>query len=171
MSWKNRLFTGLVFIFGAWLLLSVEGRAGITGKIVGTVTDLEGQPLPDINVVIVDRQLGAATDLDGFYQILNIPPGSYDLRFSGVGYKTVEVTRVLVNTDLTATVNARLEPTVLEAGETVVIKARREQIQVDRTFAASYVDAEKIRALPVKGYLDTILPGQLKHFPLSIHAC
>ena len=50
--------------------------AGITGKIAGKVTDAEsGEPIPWVNVFIEGTNLGAATDLNGEYFIINVSPG------------------------------------------------------------------------------------------------
>ncbi len=141
--------TALALLLSALTWSAAAG--GITGKITGRVVDSEtGEPLVGVNVTLPGYWLGAATDIDGWYQVLNVPPGIYSVKFSSIGYIPLELTEVKVNLDLTAVVDASLEPTILEAAETVVIKAERKQIQVDQTYSASYVDAERIRSLPVK---------------------
>ena len=51
------------------------------GKISGRVTDrATRQPLPGANVMIKDTRLGAVTDPDGYYFIINVPPGTYRLQ-------------------------------------------------------------------------------------------
>lgn len=61
--------------------------AGTVGKISGKVTDeATGEPLISTNVVIQGTSLGAATDIDGNYTILGVPPGVYTLVVSMVGY-------------------------------------------------------------------------------------
>jgi hypothetical protein len=51
--------------------------SGTTGKISGQVMDARtGEPLPGVNIVITQTAIGAATNLDGFYYIINIPPGT-----------------------------------------------------------------------------------------------
>ena len=63
--------------------------AGTTGKIAGRVVDKEtGEPLVGINVVVKGTSLGAATDIDGYYAILSIPPGTHTIIVSMVGYST-----------------------------------------------------------------------------------
>ncbi|MFQ6617145.1 MAG: carboxypeptidase-like regulatory domain-containing protein, partial [Fidelibacterota bacterium] len=56
----------------------------ITGQVVDIITQ---QPLPGVNVVIESTILGAATDSSGTFRIENIPPGSYHLRFTMIGYE------------------------------------------------------------------------------------
>ena len=64
-----------------------------TGGIVsGAVTDAAtGEPLPGANVQIVGTALGAATDVDGRFELLDVPPGRQDLRVSFVGYASETV--------------------------------------------------------------------------------
>ena len=63
--------------------------AGTTGKIAGRITDENNNPLIGCNVIIKGTSLGAASDLDGKYFILNIPPGVYEISSSMIGYGTV----------------------------------------------------------------------------------
>ena len=56
--------------------------AQTTGKIAGTITDQNGEPLPGVNVRLVDTDQGNATNVNGEYFILNIKPGTYTLLVS-----------------------------------------------------------------------------------------
>ena len=61
-------------------------NATITGKITDTA---KGNPLIGANVVITGDKIntGAASDFEGNYTIKNIPPGSYDLKVTYIGYR------------------------------------------------------------------------------------
>lgn len=84
--------------------------AQTTGKIAGKVKDkATNQALIGLNVAIEGASLGAATDANGWYMILNVPPGSQELVFSYIGYKTVTVKDVLVKIDRTTNINTELE--------------------------------------------------------------
>jgi iron complex outermembrane receptor protein len=57
----------------------------------GTVTDDKtGEALPGVNILIVDTNIGTATDFDGKYTLKNIPENAV-IQFSFIGYKTVSV--------------------------------------------------------------------------------
>ncbi len=122
---------------------------GPTGKIAGRVLDgATGEPLPGANVAIVGTTQGTAADVDGYYYILNVKPGTYSVRASLIGFAAVTVEEVKVIPDKTTTVDFSLSEEILE-GEEIIITAERPIVQVDRTTTTSVVDAEQISALPV----------------------
>jgi outer membrane receptor protein involved in Fe transport len=124
--------------------------AGNTGKIAGDVKDSQtGEALVGANIVLEGTTMGAATNIDGRYVILNVPPGKYALIASAVGYNRKSVTNVTVNIDLTTTIDFSLSSTVLDVGEEVVITAQRPLVQKDQTAKTAVVGGEQIAALPV----------------------
>lgn len=124
--------------------------AGTTGKVAGRVKDSStGEPLIGVNVVLEGTTLGAATDAEGYYVILNVPPGKYNVIFSSIGYARKVVTGIQVNIDLTTTVNADLEPTVLEFQE-ITVTAQTPPVRKDLTSSEARVTAGEIRNLPVQ---------------------
>ncbi|TDI74195.1 MAG: TonB-dependent receptor [Bacteroidetes bacterium] len=128
---------------------------GTTGKIKGRVIEAQtGEPMPGVNVVIDGTTLGAATDLDGFYIILNVPPGRHNLRASLIGYAVTSVP-VQVTVDLTTTQDFSLSQEAIE-GEEVTIVATRPVVVKDRTNSAAFVDAEQIAELPVQTVNDLV---------------
>jgi outer membrane receptor protein involved in Fe transport len=130
--------------------------AGITGKILGTVVDHKtGFPLPGANIVIPGTFFGASTDLDGQFFILNIPPGSYEIEVSMLGYQTVIKKDVKVSIDLTTSLDFRLTETPI-MGEEVVVVAERPLIQKDITSRQVYIDSREITALPTRDLKDIL---------------
>lgn len=141
----GRLVLITLFVtFGASLLF-----AGTTGKIAGRVVDQStGDPLIGCNVLVDGTILGAATDIDGNYFILNIPPGTYDLRFIMIGYGQLRITDVEVMVDFTTNIDAGLSVEVMK-GQEVTVVAERPMIQKDLTSSTSVVGAEEMESLPV----------------------
>ncbi len=87
------------------------------GKIVGKVTDAAtGEPLIGANVVIENTKLGAATNIDGNYIILNVPEGTYTIIGKYIGYKDTKIKEVIVSTNLTTEVNVKLIAEVYQMG-------------------------------------------------------
>lgn len=72
------------------------------GGIKGKVLDEKGEPLPFANVVAKQKGniiTGTHTDFDGHFMIKSLQPGNYDLEASFVGYKSVNITGVVVKSD------------------------------------------------------------------------
>ena len=132
------------------LLSALTLFAGTTGKISGKVTDAQtGEPLIGANVLVNGTSLGAATDAEGYYMILNLPPGVYTLQALYIGYDTKEISNVQVSIDLTTRMDIILSETTLETGETITVVAQREMIKRDLTATTAVVGNEEIKALPV----------------------
>ena len=136
--------------------LSAHPTGGPTGKIAGRVleagTDLG---LPGVNVVITGTSIGGVTDSDGYYHILNVPPGTYSVQASFIGFATVITQNVRVVQDQTSTVNFELREETIE-GEELIVVAERPIVEMDRTTTTSVIDAEQLEVLPVTNVQDAI---------------
>jgi outer membrane cobalamin receptor len=138
------------FILLLTLLFSTSPLfAGTTGKISGIVRDADnGEPLPGANVFLEGTSLGASTDNDGFYYVLNIPPGTYVVQATYIGYGSSTKSEVRVTTDMTTKLDFELMSELLET-ETVVVTAVRPAIQKDLTSSQQSFDAGEISESPV----------------------
>ena len=89
-------FKFLVFLL-LIVLLAGYAYSQTTGKITGIVTTAEdGEPLAGANVIVVDTYLGAAADMDGYFTIVNVPPGVYEVQVTMMGYQKTTKTNVKV---------------------------------------------------------------------------
>ena len=134
--------------------------AGLTGKIAGRVTDADGQPLIGCNVIVVGTSMGASTDANGEYYIINLDPGSYDLNFSMIGYAEHSVANVKVNVDVTTPVSAVLQTEALQMTG-VQVTAERPAIENTLTSSKQYIDGSLTTNLAVATVEDVVktLPG------------
>jgi outer membrane receptor protein involved in Fe transport len=132
------------------LLFMPAAYSGTTGKISGKVIDAQTKELPiGVNIVIVGTTLGASSDLNGEYFIINIPPGTYELRASAVGYAPQTVTNVTVSADRTTQINFSLVPQGVELAGVDII-AQRPLVQKDLTSTTATVTSDQISALPIE---------------------
>ena len=130
--------------------------AGTTGKIAGQVNEAGTQePLIGLNIIIQDSDLGTASDFDGYYQILNVPPGTYTVRFLMIGYRETIVNDVQVSSDHTTNVDIELEQMAIE-GDAITVTAVRPIIEMDRTSTESSVSADQIETMPVESVGDIL---------------
>ena len=138
------------------LLLFQIVSAGTTGKLSGRVTNKEtGEPLIGANVMVEGTVLGAATDTEGNYFILQIPPGTYKVRFTMIGYQTIVMNDVRVRVDLTTTLDGKLSESAVGLEE-VVVQADRPMIQTDVTYSQANISSEEVEMLPVEEFEDVL---------------
>ncbi|MBN1154452.1 TonB-dependent receptor [candidate division KSB1 bacterium] len=140
---KKLLFTILLLICMVPYLF-----AGITGKIAGKITDAEtGEPLPGANIVVQGTMLGAASDREGDYFIINVPPGTYTLEASMMGYTTLIKSEVIVKADITQNLDFALGSTAL-LGEEVTVVAERDVIAMDVSASQVSLGAADVNEIP-----------------------
>lgn len=82
-------------------------RATLHGKVVDEET---GQPLIGASVLLVGTSMGASTNLDGEYTVTEIPPGTYDVRFSFLGYERKVIPGYMVKADDSLELNVGVRP-------------------------------------------------------------
>lgn len=140
------VFVGLAFL----VFLSVPAFAGLTGKIAGKVVDAEtGTELPGASIRIEGTTMGNMAGPDGSYYIINVPPGTYSITGSIIGYISVTVEGMQVISDRTSEVNFRLKATAIEV-KGVVVRGEREMIEKDVTASVRTISREDIQNMPVK---------------------
>lgn len=145
------------------LLTGVTGFSQ-TGSLRGFVYDNEtGEPLPYVNVYIMNTELGAPTDENGFFSVSSIPPGDYTVKLTYVGYDTLMQKFVIEANKITS-----VKLNLLQAGITlneVTITSKTQQKVEEVNISTTIITPIQIRKLPSVGgepdlaqYLQ-ILPG------------
>ncbi len=136
---KRIIYLGFFLIFYSNFLV-----AQTAGKISGVVIDAQtGEPLIGTNILILGTSLGAATDIDGNYIILNIPPGKYDLHASMVGYERAIQKGVIINSGRTTHADFNLKATAIEQ-EAIVIEATRPDVQPEKTSTSEIIRSDEV---------------------------
>ncbi|MBU1113567.1 MAG: TonB-dependent receptor [Bacteroidetes bacterium] len=151
---KKHLLLSLFFftLFASTILF-----AGSVGKVAGIVKDKEtGEPLPFANVFVDGTTMGAATDMDGNFTILNVPPGLYTITASVVGFQKVSIKEVRVNVDFTTRLEFELSSGSVTMEAVVVQGVRDPLIRQDLTNPIVSINAETIQELPVDQISDII---------------
>ena len=133
-----------------------------TGTISGTVTDAEtGEPLPGVNVVLSEEELGAATKADGGYEIEGAPAGGYTVRARFVGYRTAQK-QIEIAAGEVVTVNFRLKTKNLDLDE-VVVTGTAPGAGQKRSLgnAVAQIDADDIQDIAPVQSMDQLLSGRI----------
>ena len=139
--------------FTLFIIFSIQlVFAGNFGKIIGYVTDNETDlPLVGVNILIEGTNMGSATNADGDYVILQVPPGIYDVSADYIGYAKVITRKVRVSADLTTKLDFGMRPEAIE-GELVTVVAERPLFERSATNEVRVVRSEQIQNMPVRGY-------------------
>lgn len=143
-------------LFCLFLLCGGSAFAGTTGILEGVVRDKATHELiPGVNVTISQLQRGAATDIDGAFQIPNIAAGHYEVRFSHIGHRAYTLKNVAIQPDLRTRLTVDLEPTDVELPEVTVV-LEKPLIQTDVTGSTFQVTDFELNALPVDNVTDIL---------------
>ena len=168
---KGLLLRSLFLSAALSIVICEIAWGGQTGKITGMIVDgATGDPLQGVNIVLEGTSLGTFTALDGYYVILNIPPGTYTLKASMIGYAAPPSVELRVSMDVTTERNFSLSLSTLE-GEEVIITAQTPIIQRDLTASKQLVRGEDISQMPVEDFADAIelQAGVIKDVDGKIH--
>ncbi|WP_412061768.1 TonB-dependent receptor [Rubrivirga sp. IMCC45206] len=133
---------------GVLALLLAGSAHAQTGKVSGTVVDTDGLPIIGASVLIVGTTQGASTDVDGVFTILNVTPGTYDVRAAFVGLQTVVQEGVVVNNDRTTELDFTLAPEDLTFEGDLVVTAERPEIEPERTASSEIIRPREVSNAP-----------------------
>ncbi|MEA3296346.1 MAG: carboxypeptidase-like regulatory domain-containing protein, partial [candidate division Zixibacteria bacterium] len=146
---KNLSINGLILAVSL-LLLPLNAFSAAVGQIKGTITDKKtGDPVISASVMVVGTSKGAMTDIDGKYIISRMDPGTYEVRVSHLDYNKVNVTDVMVKSDLTVEVNIALETKVTDIGKTITVRGERDIIDKFEVSNQTVISREVIERQPV----------------------
>lgn len=123
----------------------------VSGKLTGKVIDAETrEPLIRASVRIEGTKIGAVTDLEGNYTILNVPVGVYRVKATYIGYTDVVVEGVKITANLTTRVDFALGTKAKET-QTVEVVADRPLVEPSATTKTMVVSTEQIVNSPIRG--------------------
>ncbi len=132
-----------------FLALTTTSLYSQSGKIAGTIKDAStGEALIGVNVILEGTMKGAATDLDGYFVMLNVSPGVYSLKASYIGYTSKTISNLRVNIAQTSEADFQLSDATITTEEVVVVAVTP---IVKRGVASSgaNLNADEIQSLPV----------------------
>jgi len=148
---NKNLYKYILFLLPVFFLLNQNALyAGITGKIAGKVFDKKtGEALISVTILLVETKMGAASDIDGNYFIINIPPGVYQLKASLIGYTPVVIKNVRVSIDQTTRIDFEMLEQAVQGAE-IIVTAEKPIVRKDLTSTEAKVSGDKIAMLPLE---------------------
>jgi len=142
----------LVCLLAVFACASVSlAQTAQTGALSGTITDQSGAVIAGASVTATNTGTGQArtvtTESTGAYKLSLLPPGTYSLKITASGFKTVTVPSVTVSVTETAVLNQSLEV----GGQTtsVTVEATVEAIQTENITNGGVVSGQEITSLPL----------------------
>jgi Carboxypeptidase regulatory-like domain/TonB dependent receptor len=157
VSLKSRL-NGLFQIPCLLLLLLLSATAAFgqaqsnAADLQGTVRDATGAVVA--NAAVTARNPGtsfsrsATTNDEGFYRIINVPPGDYEVTVEATNFKKALLPKVTLTVGQAAQLDITLEPG--QISESVTISdATSEIVEADKTAVSTTIDQQRINNLPI----------------------
>lgn len=162
---KNKIL-GILFAFLILLNFNIQIFAASNGSIQGYVKDAQtDEPLVGANILLKGTSTGAATDLNGFYSITNIPAGKYTLIAKYLGYNTKKVD-IQIIPNKTIKYDFQLKFVVIKGEEVVVTSQAEGQMnainqQLSGKTIKNVVSAKQIQEIPDANAAEAVgrLPG------------
>lgn len=140
---RNSLLVGLLLLIEAHTLSAQREPGGLQGVISDAST---GETLPFANVVIEGTNLGGAANGDGFYLITKVPPGTYRVVASYVGYRII-VKNVTIREGTASRVSFELPPVPIEL-ETVIKTGERFRRENETAVSMHAVGPQELGMVP-----------------------
>ena len=124
------------------------------GSLVGAIEDQSGSIVPKASVTMINKGTGTTrettSDEQGRFSLLNLLPGTYDIRVAAAGFRTVNRTDVEVAINTVTRQEFRLE--VGSINEQVTVEANAATLQTDKSDVRHELSGSTIENLPLPGY-------------------
>ena len=146
-----------LFILAVVVSVGAFAQAG-QSEIKGKIIDKEkGEPLPFVNIILEKNGVqtaGGQTDFDGNFSIKPIPPGTYTLKASSVGFAPIALTGIVVTSEETKFVDVKMSGTSIEMKEFVKVEYKNKLIDKGNTAVKATVSAEDFGNMAVRSATD-----------------
>src|SRR6476661_3005644 len=129
------------------------GQAQAAGAdLQGVVTDATHAVVPNATVTArnpaTNLSRNATTNDEGFYRIVNLSPGDYEITVEAPNFKKAVLTKVTFTVGQTANVDVTLEPGQLTESVTIS-EATSDIVETSKTAVATTIDQQRINNLPI----------------------
>lgn len=136
-----------------------------TGNIRGTITDVNGLPVPGATILIKELNKGVVSNFDGDFTMVNVPEGKHNLTIEYLGYADFQQ-EVTVKNDETIAVSITLTSKATQLGEVLVTgfatgQAKALNTQKNNQNITNVVSTDQIGKFPDANIGDAVkrIPG------------
>lgn len=137
-------------LFLPLLFLSTTIAAQNTGSLTGSVKDkLTQEALIGASIKLENTDLGTTTDVNGNFRVSGIPPRTYNVTVSYLGYASQTRYNIVITTGNASQLNVELEPDAQSLGEIVVSENRSVRIaSLETPLSIQNLSVEEIKSNP-----------------------
>jgi len=158
------------FVLCLFFCLPVAAQSP-NGTISGVVLDPSGAIITGADILVANDATGvqysAKTNGTGLYVVSDVPPGTYRLQVSKLGFKTLVKPEIVLNVQDALAINFTLP--VGAASEIVTVEAGSPLINTENASVSTVVDQNYVKNMPLNGrsFQDLILltPGVVTNSP------
>jgi len=161
-----RQIAPLLALLGIFSFVRPAEAQVLYGSIVGSVVDQSDAAVPNATVTITSKETGLTrdtkTDVGGRYSLVNVLPGTYDLRVTAPGFRTLTRENVVVAINTVTRADVRLEVGAIT--EQITVTAAAAVLQTDKSDVRAEITSREITNLPLANYrnfqsLVNLVPG------------
>ena len=146
------IYLAAILTFASTLTVSVQAQSISTAELSGTVRDQTGAMIPKVAVTATDESKGfsrsTASDDQGNYQLLLLPPGTYTVTTTAPGFNIFVSKNVVLTTGEKAQLPLSL---IIGSTQTVTVTSGADIIETQRSSQSTTVDQVRINNLPING--------------------
>jgi hypothetical protein len=150
---RSRCFTRTISLLTALLILAFAARAGVGGRISGTVKDASGAVVTKATVSITNADTAVrqvlVTDDNGAYSFLNVQVGRYTLEISADGFRPYQRTGIILDANSALTIDAVLE--VGARSDAVTVVDNQLHVDTTNTQIGEVITGAQMTAVPLNG--------------------
>ncbi len=138
-------------VFVVLVVTTASVQAQSDGSLRGYIKDEQGAVLPGITVTATSPALlapvTAVTGADGYYRLLNLPPGTYAITAELAGFTTYRREGIVMRAGTTFAVDVEMK--VGNLAETITVSGDSPMIEVGRPTSVMNIEGELLRAAPI----------------------
>ncbi|HMD19218.1 MAG TPA: carboxypeptidase regulatory-like domain-containing protein [Alloacidobacterium sp.] len=159
---RHRLSNLIHAAGGGWRIFALLGvlaaapcllAQGVSGRIVGTVSDSTGAAIANASVTITNQDTGlsfnTASDARGDYRADNLQPGNYQVEIAAPGMQTTISKGIVVTVDNTTPLPVTLR--VGAANQSVTVTATNALIDTTSSSLGEVLSGQEVNTLPLNG--------------------
>ena len=159
---KTFQVSSLLLVFLTFANVAFGQTQSAAADLQGSVKDATGAVVPNATITArlaaTNVSRTATSNDEGFYRIVNLTPGDYEITVEAANFKKAVLTKVNLTVGQTAKLDVSLEPGAISESVTIS-DATSEIVETSKTAVATTIDQQRINNLPIneRNYLSFAL--------------